>query len=120
MKKLYTLLTLLLALLFGNKVMALDVPTGLYDVGAEVTTLETGKWYFLYNHSTKKYVKENASNALKQASSPKGLSISDNLGYLVTLEDASEGKYYIKTALGNYYKGPGKDPRGTYTEFNEN
>jgi len=115
MKKLYTLLTLLLALLFGNKVMALDVPTGLYDVGAEVTTLETGKWYFLYNHSTQKYIKENASNALKQATSPKGLSISDNLGYLVTLEDAGEGKYYIKTALGNYYKAPGSSARGTGT-----
>lgn len=113
MKKMHTLLTLLFALFFGNKVMALDIPTGLYDVGEEVTTLATGKWYFLYNRGTSKYIKENSSNALKQVTSPKGLSISGNEGYLVTLEDAGDGKYYIKTGLGNYYKAPGSSARGT-------
>ena len=113
MKKLRTFLTLLFALLIGGKTMALDIPTGIYELGDEVTTPETGKWYFLYNHGTSKYIKENSSNALKQTTSPKGLSVSGNEGYLVTLEEASDGKFYIKTGLGNYYKGPSNSARGT-------
>ncbi len=114
MKKFYLLLTLLLALVGVGTAQALDLPTGLYDVGKEVTTLETGKWYYLMNRGTSKYIKENTSNALKQSASPKGVSISGNEGYLVTLEDAGEGKYYIKTGLGNYYKAPNStSARGT-------
>ena len=113
MKKFYLFLTLLLTLVGVGTAQALDLPTGLYDVGKEVTTLETGKWYYLMNHGTNKYIKENASNALKQTSSPKGITISGNEGYLVTLEDAGEGKYYIKTGLGNYFKAPSSSARGT-------
>ena len=114
MKKFYLFLTLLLTLVGVGTAQALDIPTGLYDVGKEVTTLETGKWYYLMNRGTSKYIKENASNALKQSVSPKGVSISGNEGYLVTLEDAGESKYYIKTGLGNYYKAPNStSARGT-------
>ncbi len=113
MKKFYLFLTLLLAMLAGNTAKALDLPTGLYDLGDEVTAVETGKWYYLMNHGTNKYVKENASNALKQTSSPKGVTISGNEGYLVCLEDAADGKFYIKTGLGNYFKAPSSSARGT-------
>lgn len=112
MKRLYLFLVMLFAFVGQNSVKALDLPTGLFDVGEAATTVETGKWYFLYNEGTKKYIQENASNALKQVASPKGKDASTNAGYLVTLE-AIDGKYYIKTGLGNYYKGPGSSARGT-------
>ena len=113
MKKLYLLFITLFSLL-GGSAMALDLPQGVFSVGDMATTLETGKWYFLYNQGTKKYAKESANNLLQQTSvSPSGLSVADNLGYLVTLEDAGDGTYYIKSGRGNYYKTPGSSARGT-------
>ena len=114
MKKLYLFFAMLLAFFGSSTIKAIDLPTGIYALGSEATTLETGKWYFLYNHGSSRYVKENGSNALNQtATSPKGLSVSGNEGYLVTLEEATDGKYYLKSGLGNYYKGPGSSARGT-------
>ena len=89
------------------------LPTGIYALGDEVTAVETGKWYFLYNHSTLRYANENTSNQLKQATSPSGLEAASNLGYLVTLEDNGEGKYFLRTGRGNYFKGPSSTARGT-------
>ena len=111
MKKFYFLLTLLLALT-GNKIQAQEFPTGVLSLGAAETTLETGKWYFLYNQGTGKFIKEE-NNALKQVGTPNGKDAADAKGYLVTLEEGTDGKYFIKTGLGNYYKGPGSSARGT-------
>ena len=119
MKKFYLLFALLLSFVGGSNMKALDLPTGIYTVGDEVASVETGKWYFLYNRGTKKYAKENTSGALKQAASPKGESVEGNEGYLVCLEEAKDGKYYIKTGLGNYYKGPSSSARGTGATITE-
>ncbi|MBQ9560356.1 MAG: M60 family metallopeptidase [Bacteroidaceae bacterium] len=113
MKKLYFFFALLLSLFGGNRALALDLPTGILNLGDAATTLETGKWYFLYNQGTGKYIQESASGALNQVGSPSGKDASAGAGYLVTLEEATDGKYYIKTGLGNYYKGPGSSARGT-------
>ena len=115
MKRVHLFLILLVSLLWGTTpARALDLPTGVLKTGNEVTSLETGKWYFLYNHYTKRYIKEDGSNGLKQATSPNGLYAGTNAGYLVTLEETSTaGKYFIRTGLGNYIKGPSTDARGT-------
>ena len=113
MKKLYLFFAMLLSFVGIGNIMAQDMPTGLFDVGDAVSTLETGKWYFLYNQGSGKYIQENAAGELKQVVSPKGKDVASNAGYLVALEEAADGKYYIKTGLGNYYKGPGSNARGT-------
>ncbi len=115
MKNLRVFILSLLATLGCMTISAQELPTGLYGVGDEVSALETGKWYFLMNHGTSKYIKEDASKALKQVSTPNGVSVSGNEGYLVCLEDAGDGKFYIKTGLGNYYKAPSSSARGTGT-----
>ncbi|MCF0198324.1 MAG: hypothetical protein HUK02_03240 [Bacteroidaceae bacterium] len=110
MKKL-TLLLMMLLTTIGT--WAQEVPTGVLGVGDDATTLEVGKWYFLYNNGSKRYIKEDGSNALKQTStSPTGLDATEGAGYLFTL--VAEGdKYYIKTGLGNYVKAPSSSARGT-------
>ena len=115
MSKLYSSLTALIVMTMSLAVSAQDLPTGVMALGDEVTTLEVGKWYLLYNHSTAKYVYENASLALKQGSAPTGLSVSGNEGYLFSLEaTGTEGSFYLKTGRGNYVKGPAtSSARGT-------
>ncbi|MBQ8968661.1 MAG: M60 family metallopeptidase [Bacteroidaceae bacterium] len=113
MKKLYLFFTLLLSLTGMSNAMAQDMPTGLLDLGNAATTVETGKWYFLYNQGSGKFIQEDSNNALKQVASPKGKDATTGAGYLVKLETATDGKYYIKTGLGNYYKAPGSSARGT-------
>lgn len=115
MKKLYLLLVLLLSLTGANTAHALDLPTGILATGEQVTTLETGKWYFLYNRGASTYAKEASDGALVQAEAPNGINVTGNEGYLVTLEEANDGKYYIKTGLGNYFNNPIYNPRGTGT-----
>ncbi|MBO4839667.1 MAG: M60 family metallopeptidase [Bacteroidaceae bacterium] len=75
------------------------------SVGENVTTLQTGEWYFLYNPSTLSYTKEGTGNTLGPTTiSPNGLDASSGAGYLVQLEATeTEGKYYLKSGLGNYY-----------------
>lgn len=75
-------------------------------VGTSATTLEAGKWYLLYNAYTMSYTKEGDGNTLSASTTnPAGLDAAENAGYLVTLESAGEdGKYYIKSGLGNYYR----------------
>ena len=103
MKKLYLFFAMLLAFAGNSTMKAIDLPSGIFALGDEVTTLETGKWYYLFNHGANRYVKEGNGNVLAQTSiSPKGLGVEGNEGYLVTLEDADDGKYYIKSGLGNY------------------
>ena len=114
MKKFYFFFAMLFSLFFGGShALALDLPTGILSLGDVATTLETGKWYYLYNQGTGKYIQESASGALNQVGSPSGRDVSAGAGYLVTLEEATDGKYFLKTGLGNYYKSPASSARGT-------
>ena len=114
MKKLYFFFAMLFSLFFGGShALALDLPTGILSLGDVATTLETGKWYYLYNQGTGKYIQESANGALNQVGSPSGRDVSAGAGYLVTLEEATDGKYFLKTGLGNYYKSPASSARGT-------
>ena len=52
--------------------------------GAIAATLETGKWYFLYNEKTGTYTKEGDGYALGVTDvAPNGLDAEANAGYLV-------------------------------------
>jgi hypothetical protein len=75
-------------------------------LGENATSLQTGKWYFLYNAYTQSYAKEETGNTLTATTvSPAGTDAESSLGYLVQLENADgEGKYYLKSGLGNYYR----------------
>ena len=75
-------------------------------LGSNATTLETGQWYVLYNGSTSSFVVEGAGNTLGvSTSSPNNTDAQANAGYLVQLEEAGEeGRYYLKTGLGNYFQ----------------
>lgn len=85
---------------------ASDFNGKILNAGAGATVLETGKWYLLYNAYTSSFTKEGDGNTLSvSTSSPSGLDAAENAGYLVMLESAGEdGKYYIKSGLGNYYR----------------
>ena len=74
-------------------------------LGNNATTLETGRWYVLFNAKTSSYIVEGTGNTLGvSAVSPNNMEAGTNAGYLVQLEEAGEGgKYYLKSGLGNYY-----------------
>ena len=74
------------------------------SLGANATTLETGQWYVLYNSSTSSFIQEGAGNTLGvSTTSPNGSEAASNAGYLIQLENGeAEGRYYLKTGLGNY------------------
>jgi hypothetical protein len=76
------------------------------SVGQNVTSLQTAKWYVLYNASTTSYIREVTGNVLIITNiPPDGLDAVSGGGYLVQLESAGEeGKYYLKTGMGNYYR----------------
>ena len=75
------------------------------NLGDNATELETGQWYVLFNPSTAAYVVEGAGNTLGvSTTSPNNTDAVTNAGYLVQLEETdTEGRYYLKTGLGNYY-----------------
>ena len=74
------------------------------SLGGNATTLEAGQWYVLYNGSTSSYVVEGSNNTLGvSTTSPNGANATSNAGYLIQLEATeTEGRYYLKTGLGNY------------------
>ena len=82
-----------------------DLAGKIINVGNAATTLETGKWYVLYNASTSSYVLEGTGNTLGvSTTSPHSNEAQACAGYLVQLEAANtEGRYYLKSGLGNYY-----------------
>lgn len=82
-----------------------DLAGKIINVGSVATTLETGQWYVLYNVGTTAFVVEGSGNTLGvSTTSPNGTDAQSNAGYLVQLEETgTAGKYYLKTALGNYY-----------------
>ena len=83
-----------------------DFTGKIINLGDAATTLEVGKWYVLFNSSTATYIAEGSGNTLGvTTTSPNSTDAQANAGYLVQLEDAgSEGKYYLKTGLGNYFQ----------------
>ena len=109
MNKLYTLLlTVLMALAGSANTWAgtEDFSGKILSVGSTISSLETGKWYLLYNQSTKRYIVEGSDNTIGlTTTSPNGLDAEENLGYLIQLESTdTEGVFYLKTALGNYFQ----------------
>ena len=99
---------LLLTILFSvlpAKAISQDWEGKIMSVGETATTLQTEKWYVLYNASTLSYAKEGSGNTLAATTtSPNGLDASSGAGYLIQLESTGEeGKYYLKTGLGNYF-----------------
>lgn len=76
------------------------------NLGSNATTLETGKWYVLFNAATSSYVVEGAGNTLGvSTTSPNKSDAVSNAGYLVQIEETgTEGRYYLKTGLGNYFQ----------------
>lgn len=106
--KRYFLKILLLTILVGtlpSVAHSQDLEGKIISVGETVTSLETGKWYVLYNASTLSYAKEESGNTLVASSAtPNGLDATGGAGYLVQLESTGEdNKYYLKSGLGNYY-----------------
>ena len=76
------------------------------SVGEIATSLQTEKWYVLYNPYTTSFAKEESGNTLvASTTSPNGLDAQANAGYLVQLVGTeTEGKYYLRSGLGNYYR----------------
>lgn len=105
MKKLLSILLCLLSFAFAWA-QTDDLAGKIITLGSNATTLETGKWYVLYNGQTSSFVAEGANNTLGvTTTSPNSTDAQANAGYLVQLEsNGTEGQYYLKTALGNYYQ----------------
>ena len=83
-----------------------DFAGKIISLGSNATTLETGQWYVLFNASTSSYAVEGTGNTLGvSTSSPNNTDAQANAGYLVQLEETgTEGQYYLKSGLGNYYQ----------------
>ena len=107
MKRLLSIFMCLLSLAFASAQTS-EFAGKIINLGSAATTLETGKWYVLYNANTSSYTLEGAGNTLGvSTTSPAGAEASSNAGYLVQLEEAEEGtttQFYLKSGLGNYYK----------------
>ena len=99
-----------------------DFAGKIITVGSAATTLETGKWYVLYNEATLSYTVENDGNKLGvTTTSPNGTDAAANAGYLIQLvETGTADRYYIKSGLDNYYADlTGTTNKGTTTELAE-
>ena len=108
MNKLYTLLLTMLLALAGTVhtwAETEDFSGKVLSMGNTVTSLETGKWYFISCTGTGRFIREGNNNTLGlTTTSPHGLEADSNLGYLVQLESTdTEDKYYLKTARGRYF-----------------
>ena len=108
MNKLYTLLLTMLLALAGTVhtwAETEDFSGKVLSMGNTVTSLETGKWYFISCTGTGRFIRESNNNTLSlTTTTPHGLEAESNLGYLVQLESTdTEGKYYLKTARGRYF-----------------
>ena len=108
MKNLFRLFFVSLFALSGivsAQVQTEELAGKIINLGSNATTLETGQWYVLYNANTSSFVAEGTGNTLGvTTSSPNNTNAQANAGYLVQLEETgTANKYYLKTALGNYY-----------------
>ena len=67
--------------------------------------IETDTWYVMFDRGANHgYLYENGSNQLYNTNTHPGLISSDSKRYLVKLSDADNGKYYIESGRGNYWK----------------
>ncbi|MCR5849121.1 MAG: M60 family metallopeptidase [Bacteroidaceae bacterium] len=102
------LLSVICCLLFAvsSWAQAEELAGKIINLGGNVTTLETGQWYVLFNGKTGSYIVEGSGNTLGlSTASPNNTDALTNAGYLVQLEETgTEGRYYLKTGLGNYYQ----------------
>ena len=85
--------------------------TSIVETGQEVsvsgsgeTTLTTGQWYVLKNKVSSNYFIDDAANSYSTTTAPKGFG-TRNAKYLVRLESAGDGNYYVQTGFGNYLFG---------------
>lgn len=90
----------------------------LFDIGSKATAIEVGKWYFLYNNSTKHYAFEGDDNLVHQGSTPRTLDADTHLGYMFRfeLDSEHEGKYFVQTGLGRYLPNFGSKAKATITQ----
>ena len=104
MKRLLSIFFSLLPLAFASA-QTTDFTGKVISLGSAAQTLETGQWYVLYNAATLSYTIEGEGNTLNVTTdSPHNADAQANAGYLVQLEEAeTEGQYYLKSGLGNYY-----------------
>ena len=84
------------------------IETGDLQIAASpANDISTGTWYVMYNRGGyRNYLYENESNQLYNTTSDghPGLVRSDSKRFLIRLSDAGNGKYYIETGRGNYWK----------------
>ena len=69
------------------------------------SSLTTGLWYVMYNRGNGRgYLWENAgSHTLFNTATAPTNSAATNAKYLVRLEDATDGKFFLQTGFGNYF-----------------
>lgn len=100
-----TLLVTLSALIGATSLYAQDAELQgkILTVGGTATTLEEGKWYLLRNTLSSTYVVETNGNRLEaRSANPNNTDAAASAGYLMKLEKQEDGRYLIKTGLGNY------------------
>lgn len=113
MKQLFTTLLVALTAMFGIAPLhaqEAELEGKIITLGSNATTLEEGKWYVLRNFLTSSYVVETTGNNLvAQTANPNNTDATASAGYLMKLEKQADGRYLIKTALGNYVCRMGKN-----------
>lgn len=113
MKRFLTsLLVALFAMCGATSLYAQDAELAgkILTVGSAVTTLEEGKWYLFRNTLTSAYVVETDGKKLvARSANPNNTSAEASAGYLMKLEKQEDGRYLVKTGLGNYLRRMGKD-----------
>ncbi len=76
------------------------------NVAAEpAANLAVGQWYVMFDRGANHgYLYENATShtLYNTAAAPSGLAVK-NAKYLVRLQSAADGKYYLQTGFGNYF-----------------
>lgn len=106
----YAIVTMLLAFigLCPSWAQAEEFSGKILQVGNNATTLEEGKWYALFNGYSSSFVKEGNDNTLTVTTkNPNNGDAAANAGYLIKLEKQEDGRYLIKSGLGNYFRNVG-------------
>lgn len=98
-----------------------DLAGKIVKMGDNATTLEEGRWYILFNGYSSSYAMEGEGNTLTvTATHPNGKDAGAHAGYLIKLEKQEDGRYLLKTGLGNYFNNVGSGRNnGTAAEPSE-
>ncbi|MDD6783417.1 MAG: M60 family metallopeptidase [Prevotellaceae bacterium] len=107
MKKILSVLSLLLFMMAGSVQALVEDIGGDQVISVSTTTVKSavapGTWYVVYNQGRKAYLYGAA--AVTSQAPMSGYAVNNGYKYLVRLvESDTEGKYYIQTAEGSYYK----------------